>query len=74
MVNNTTISFQTKRPCNSSNSAFGMTVLKTTFQNFRIQLEIDKMSLRSPSYFLNRRLSMRPSPEELEERNILKSK
>lgn len=52
----------------------GMTVINTTFQRFRLQLEFDIMNLRSPGFILNRRLSMRPSPEELEERNILRSK
>lgn len=69
MVNS--VKFQTRK---HSSSATGMTVLKTTFQRFRFQLQIDIMSLRSPGFLLNRRLSMRPSPEELEERNILRSK
>lgn len=61
-----------KRHFNPVNN--GMTVINTTFQRFRLQLEFDIMNLRSPGFILNRRLSMRPSPEELEERNILRSK
>jgi hypothetical protein len=56
------------------NSVKGITVLKATFLKVRYQLKMDFMFLCAPGLLLNRRLSMRPSPEELEERNILKSK
>jgi len=56
------------------NSVKGITVLKATFLRAKYQLKMDFMLLCAPGLILNRRLSMRPSPEELEERNILKSK
>lgn len=48
-------------------------MFNTKFFRFKMEIEMDQFLIRSPTYILHRRLSMRPSPEELEERNILKS-
>lgn len=52
----------------------GLTVVKSAIKDLRFKFHDDVVYLFAPALILNRRLSMRPSQEELEERNILKSK
>lgn len=52
----------------------GISMIKSAMKDLRYKFHDDVVYLLAPALILNRRLSMRPSAEELEERNILKSK
>lgn len=52
----------------------GISVIKSAVKDLKYRFNDEVVYLLAPALILNRRLSMRPSPEELEERNILKSK